>query len=134
MIRAFRAARCLLSDRIGGSALEFALVAMPFVLVLLGTLEFARLVFYQNALANATTAAARILLLDTTATPETLKQYIADRILNADPDRLTVTFSDASDSGVTYRTIATTYAFDFVASTLFDFEVTVGNDTKVPIF
>lgn len=133
MTTAFPRLRAILRDRAGGSALEFALVATPFVLVLLGTFEFARLVFYQNALSNATTAAARLLLLDATATPQTLKQFMSARILNVDPVRLAVAFSDSSDGGVTYRTIATTYRFEFIVPTLFDFDITLGNDTMVPL-
>ena len=133
MTNPHRTLRRIAQDRAGGSTLEFALVAMPFILVLLGAFEFSRLVFYQTALANATTAAARILLVDTATTPTAVKMYISARILNVDFDRLRVTFSDSSNGDVTYRTVATEYEFDFIVPTLFDFNIRLGTDTVVPL-
>ena len=67
----------VLRDKRGGSALEFALVAVPFILVVLGTIEFARLTFYQASLSNGATAAARLLLINPVSTPAMLKQDVA---------------------------------------------------------
>ena len=133
MTAALRTLRALMRDRTGGSALEFALVAMPFILVLLGAFEFSRMVFYKTMLSNATAAAARTLLLDSAATPDALKAYMSARIVNVDMNRLRVSFSDISDGGVTYRTVATEYDFDFIVSTLFDFAILLSTDTVVPL-
>lgn len=123
----------LLRDRVGSSALEFALVALPFVLLLLGTVEVARLALYQNALSNATMAASRLFLVDPDTTAGELKQQMSARIPKVEPDRLAVTFSDTTVGGVTYRTLETTYDLDLMVPTLFDFEFTLRNDTIVPI-
>lgn len=123
----------LLRDRVGSSALEFALVALPFVLLLLGTVEVARLALYQNALSNATMAASRLFLVDPDTTAGELKQQMSARIPKVEPDRLAVTFFDTTVGGVTYRTLETTYDLDLMVPTLFDFEFTLRNDTIVPI-
>ena len=123
----------VLSDRRGASALEFALLALPFILCLLGTLEFARLSFYQASLSNATAAAARFILLDTGSTAATLKQDMAARIFNADPDRLTVTYSEATSDGVVYLTVTASYDFEFMIARLFNTGIPLRNETVVPI-
>lgn len=125
--------RCILRDRVGGSALEFALVALPFLLLLLGTVEIARLAFFQNALSNATTAASRLLMIDPDATAGELKQYISTRVLTLEPDRLAVTFSDTTAGSVTYRTLETTYDFDLMVPKLFDFALRLQNDVVAPL-
>jgi len=47
------------ADRAGATALEFALVAGPFILLLLGSLEFGRVLWSQHSLQQVATAAAR---------------------------------------------------------------------------
>lgn len=47
------------ADRAGATALEFALVAGPFILLLLGSLEFGRVLWSQHSLQQVAGAAAR---------------------------------------------------------------------------
>lgn len=49
----------LLRSRAGTTAVEFALVALPFVLLLLGILEFSRVIWTKSAMQFAVEAAAR---------------------------------------------------------------------------
>lgn len=51
--------RNLWRDRSGASALEFAIIAGPLILLLLGTIEFGRLLWLRQALEDTATAAAR---------------------------------------------------------------------------
>lgn len=133
MTRPFGHVRDLLRNRHGGSALEFALVAMPFFLGIFGTLEFGRLFFYDASLSSATAAAARLFLFDKYATHAEVEQRIAYRMLNVDPDRLEVVWSDVTSDGVTYRTVLARYDFDFILPTLFGFDVELSDEVTVPI-
>lgn len=58
-MRLARLARRLWSDRRGASAVEFAMVAGPLLLLLLGTIEFGRLMWLRQALEETATAGAR---------------------------------------------------------------------------
>ncbi|WP_299970843.1 TadE/TadG family type IV pilus assembly protein [uncultured Roseobacter sp.] len=123
----------LVRDRTGGSALEFALVALPFMLLLLGLIEGGRVLFYHNALSGATQAASRQLAIDNDATAAGLKQYVSTQVQSFDADRLTLTFVDTSSGGFSYRRIVTTYDFDLMLPILFDFEIVLQNESVIPL-
>lgn len=57
--------RRLLSDHAGAAAVEFALVVPVFLLMLIGIMEFGRLLWTQNALHYAVEEAARCSAIDT---------------------------------------------------------------------
>ncbi|MET0259391.1 MAG: TadE/TadG family type IV pilus assembly protein [Methylobacterium sp.] len=54
-----RVPRALLRDQRGATAVEFAMVVWPFVLLLFGTIEVGRVVWTQTALDKTATTAAR---------------------------------------------------------------------------
>ncbi len=58
-MRARRRIRRLGRDRSGASAVEFALIIVPFILVMFGVLEFGRLLWTINALQETAIAGAR---------------------------------------------------------------------------
>jgi len=62
-----RAARRFLRDRGGATAIEFAVVSIPLVLIFVGTIEFGRVFYIRNDLAQAADKGMRILLVDPTA-------------------------------------------------------------------
>jgi Flp pilus assembly protein TadG len=53
------------SDRRGAAALEFALVAIPFLLLVLGLIEFGCLILTQHLITNAARAGARTACVNT---------------------------------------------------------------------
>lgn len=61
----------LLGDRTGAAAVEFALVVPAFLLLLIGIMEFGRLMWTQNALHYAVEEAARCSAVDTTVCTST---------------------------------------------------------------
>lgn len=123
----------LLHSRQGGSALEFALVAMPFVLATFASLEFGRMIFYQNSLSSATATSARLFLVDSGSTAVDIKEAIVARLLNADPDRLKITISDAASNSVTFRKLDVKYSFQFILPTVFIFDVQLSDSVIVPL-
>jgi Flp pilus assembly protein TadG len=56
------------NDRRGASAVEFAIVAPVFFLVVLGIIEFGRMVMVQQVITNAAREGARIAVLDSATT------------------------------------------------------------------
>lgn len=53
--------RRFLQDRSGANAVEFALLSVPLLMVLMGTIEFARMYWTQSALQQTAAAGARCL-------------------------------------------------------------------------
>ncbi|HCY99558.1 MAG: hypothetical protein A3D16_00735 [Rhodobacterales bacterium RIFCSPHIGHO2_02_FULL_62_130] len=86
-------------DQSGATALEFALLATPLLILTFGIVEFGRALFLQQTLTYATDQAARTLYLNPAATRTALAQIIADNVFLADPARITVTLCGAADAG-----------------------------------
>lgn len=96
-------------DDSGATALEFALLALPLMLLTFGIIEFGRALFLQQTLTYATDKAARTLYLAPTTPLATLETMILDDLFLGDPARLDVTicYSTAAGCGVPAGSIVT---------------------------
>ena len=77
-------------DRRGASAVEFAVVAPVFFLLVLGIIEFGRMVMVQQVITNAAREGARIAVLDS-ATPGRVTTRVNDYLSSANLSGATVT-------------------------------------------
>jgi Flp pilus assembly pilin Flp len=104
-----RAIRRFRRDDSGATALEFALLALPLMLMTFGIIEFGRALFLQQTLTYATDKAARTLYLAPTTPLSTLEAMILDDLFLADPARLEVTlcYSTTASCGVPAGSIVT---------------------------
>jgi Flp pilus assembly protein TadG len=68
MLRRPEATRASTRGRRGAAAVEFAIVAPVFFLVVLGIIEFGRMVMVQQVITNAAREGARIAVLDSATT------------------------------------------------------------------
>lgn len=75
--------RRLLRSRAGTTAVEFALVALPFITLLFGIIDFSRLVWTQTALQFAVEKTARCAAVNTSAcgTPAQILAYAVSHML-----------------------------------------------------
>ncbi|MEX0818548.1 MAG: TadE family protein [Pirellulaceae bacterium] len=88
----------------GAAAVEFAVVAPVFVLLLFGMIEYGRMVMVQQMLTNATREGARRAVLDGTSESHvkaTVKDYLAsgnilvnDNEISVTPDPVTAVLGD----------------------------------------
>ena len=87
-----RLCRC----RTGAAALEFALVAMPFLMLVFAIVEFSRVAWTQSALQFAVERAARCAAVNASAcgTQEQVRAYAASQMLA--PSALAADFSHAA--------------------------------------
>ena len=71
----------LRGDRTGSTAVDFALIASPLLLLLFGTMELGRMLWYQNALNYSVEEAARCASIDVNncSTSAQIKSYAAAR-------------------------------------------------------
>ena len=101
--------RRLLADRGGAAALEFALVGMPFVLLLLGLIEFGRGLHIRSALDTAADRAQRVVLINPSASVATLEDAIRASFQAGQPQRLVVSFGTDTLAGTDYRVVSLSY-------------------------
>ncbi len=89
-----RVCRLYRRNRRGASAVEFAIVAPIFILLVFGMIEFGRMCMVQQLLTNASREGARLAVLDG-STEDAVKDVVENYLVNAavpiDRDDITVT-------------------------------------------
>ena len=107
--------RRLWSDRLGGAAIEFAIVAPVFIMLILGALEIGRMFYVRQCLEYATEQAARYYSLNPSASTSSVTQQLAGFLSNSISSHITVAYTDTtncnSNAYVTCTTIAASYPF-----------------------
>ena len=106
--------RRFIGDRAGAAAVEFALIGLPFVLLLLGLIEFGRGLHIRTALDAAADRAQRTILIDPTASPETIEAEIRSAFLAGPPGLVTVTYASETAAGIDYRLVTLSYQMDLL--------------------
>ena len=96
-------------DDRGGVALEFSIVAVAFVVVSLGVIEFGRALQVRNELSFAADYGARQIMMDPAASESVVTAAIRDKFMGYNPADLAVSFGDETLDGISYRTIILSY-------------------------
>jgi Flp pilus assembly pilin Flp len=78
--------RTFIAESSGAAAVEFALVALPLVLLTIGIVEVGRAIFTQQSLTHAIDHAARSLYINPALTDAALRQIVLDQgfLINAE--------------------------------------------------
>lgn len=105
-----RGGRRLIGDRSGAAALEFALIGLPFIMLLLGLIEVGRALHIRTALDAAADRAQRAILIDPAASAETIEAEIRKAFHAGASDLLAVTYETGSTSGIDYRLVMLDYS------------------------
>ncbi|RMG01764.1 MAG: pilus assembly protein [Planctomycetota bacterium] len=87
-------------QRRGAAVVEFAIVAPVFFLLLLGMIEFGRMIMVQQIITNASREGARVAVLDGTTTDDvvdTVNNYLSSAAING--ANITVDPDPPSDAG-----------------------------------
>lgn len=126
-----RARRGFLGDRRGAAAVEFALVIVPLILFLFGTIEFARLMWTRQSMKSLAVTAARCVGIlephcvsgaayNETATKNFIIGRAASFGVRLAASNITVTTSASSaDCGITgFSRVSINYTFNTVAPKL----------------
>lgn len=124
----FRFARA----RDGNTVIEFAIIAPAFLLLLLGTMEFARLLWTQSTLQQAVEAAARCASVNTSTcdNQSDTQTYAANQTygLTVSSNVFTVTLNTACGN-----LVSASMPFNFVVSGLFPWTPTVKAQSCFPL-
>lgn len=124
---ALNRARAFCNDRRGSPALEFAIIAPLFFAAVFGTFEVGRALYEKNRITAAAAIAARALIVDSAATNSQIISVIEGKLSGYDPADLTITLTNQSIAGQTFKKIEISYSHDLLvkfSSGLSDFTLT----------
>lgn len=99
MLRSF-----LKHDR-GTTAIEFALIGLPIIILTIGLLEFGRGLHIRNALNDAADRAQRAVLVDHTVSDAELEAHIRASFHAGPPDALMIVHGTEVLNGLDYRRV-----------------------------
>jgi Flp pilus assembly protein TadG len=92
----------------GAAAIEFAFIAVPFLVSILGVTEYGRILWTRNSLQNAANETAHYAMIHGTATQQQLVSYAQAAAAPLDPNSLTIQVTWNTAGGTTYVTILMT--------------------------
>lgn len=104
-------------NRRGAAVVEFALISPLFFLLILGMVEYGRLVMVQQILTNASREGARMAVLDG-ATKASVENWVSDYLNNTSVSGHTVTVTPANLAAAGYGepvTVTVSVTFDQVS-------------------
>lgn len=117
----------------GATAVEFALVALPFVILMLALIEFGRALHISNGLANAADRAQRQIIIDAAATSTSLTSSARDNFLAGDPSKLEVLLSEGTSGTTTYRMVELSYTMTLLVPIPMSGDVVLTTSRKVAL-
>ena len=120
-------------DTSGAAAVEFALVALPFVVMVIGMIEFGRALYIKNSLSNAADWAQRAVIIDQNATSSTLTSVAQAAFKGGDASELAVEVASVSSDGDTYRSITLSYTMTLVIPLVSNGEIVLTTNRRVAI-
>ncbi len=125
--------RRFLSGSRGATAVEFALVALPFVVLMLGLIEFGRALHIRNGLDNAADRAQRQIIIDAAATSTSLTASARATFLAGDANKLLVVLSEGTSGSTTYRTVDLSYTMTLLVPIPMSGDVVLTTSRKVAL-
>lgn len=128
-----------LPSRSGATAVEFAIVCLPLLLVSLGIVEFGRAFLVRNNIAYAADVAARKVLIGQIPPSATsdeaaagLETAVRDSFIG-DQDLLDVYVATQTIDGIEFRVLSVHYPFIFLLPALGDSPVSLDVSRRIPV-
>jgi TadE-like protein len=126
MRKLFRKRGKFLGNESGVAAIDFAIVGSVFIVLVLGTFEFGRVLYVRNKLTHAADAVTREVLVSSseydssTASEDDLLAKADDWLHDLDKAKLDVDIGDEIVDGIDYRTITLVYSMQLYVPGLTD--------------
>jgi Flp pilus assembly protein TadG len=120
----------LFSNRRGATAVEFALILPPFLLLLFGIVEFGRVLWTQSALHFAVEEAARCATVDATncATATQVQNFAVSRAKGLGLKNTVFTLTTPACG----NQVSASYPFPFILATMFPSSITLTAQSCFP--
>lgn len=122
-----------IEDRAGAAALEFALIGLPFVLLLLGLVEVGRGLHIRTALDAAADRAQRAILIDPTAGAGTLEAAIRSGFQAGQSDLLAISYATESSASAEYRLVTLNYEMNLFLPAPLGGTISIGSTRRVAV-
>lgn len=117
----------------GATAVEFALLALPFVILLLGLIEFGRALHIRNSLSNAADKAQRQIIIDAAVTSTALTDGARASFLAGNPNNLQVVITAGASGGTNYRIVQLSYTMTLLIPIPMGGDVVLSTSRKVAL-
>ncbi|MCB1650883.1 MAG: pilus assembly protein [Alphaproteobacteria bacterium] len=100
-------------NRDGATAIEFALVAIPFLLIIFGVMEGGRLVWSMNAVQYAVEETSRYAALNPDLSTSAFQEYALDRLADmyVPGEALTLSSSTVTSNGIDFVQVDGQYTY-----------------------
>lgn len=129
----YRLIRRYLNDASGSTAVEFAIIALVFVTLAIGIVDFGRNFHQKSRLAHAADVTARVIMLDPAATDATLRTRMQATFPTLGYTDITVTFGNTIVGGRAYKVIDLSRPLMFFTPGLTDRSGTIHLRRLVPV-
>ena len=123
----------LRSCQAGSTAVEFAIISLVLALVAFGVLEFGRALNIRNQLSQAADYGARQILTNQLISDSALASSVRSAFSAASGTLLTVTVGTETVNGIAFRTIALSYPFTPVISSLSNAAISLRVARRTPV-
>ncbi|TIS55699.1 TadE/TadG family type IV pilus assembly protein [Mesorhizobium sp.] len=128
MKAAWRACRC----QSGTTAIEFATICLPLLLLTLGIVEFGRALNTRNDLSFAADFAARKVLIGESSV-SILETAVRAAFTGGEPELLQVSVGTETVDGIEFRTLAIRYPFTLLIPGLHDGRIGLSVSRRIPV-
>ena len=123
----------LLRDKRGSAALEFALVAPPFIAMLFGVIDFGWAMNCAGRVRHSLTLEAREIGLHPTMSSNELETAVRNGVSGMDNTEITVTIDHQTVNGVTAAIATATYATSVMVPPFGAYPVNFSSSVTVPL-
>ena len=119
----------------GATAVEFALVAPIFLIMVIGVFELGRAMWIRASMQYAVEETTRYAIVNTSATTSALATYAASAYSSSGINISGATFSatQATTSGITYVTITGSYDFSVIVPLVPIPDITLSAKSRIPV-
>ncbi|MCA1408874.1 pilus assembly protein [Ensifer sp. IC3342] len=135
-----RGIRPLWRSQSGATAVEFALVCLPLLLLMLGIIEFGRAFYVRNDLSYAADFAARKVLIGQIPrdapdgeAQQKLDSAVREAFHGGDPALLQIVTGKETVDGIDFRVLSIQYPFTFVLPGLSESPFNLQLSRRIPI-
>jgi len=130
-----RVFRNLRRSRCGATAVEFAMVAPVFLIMVIGVFELGRAMWIRASMQYAVEETTRFAIVNTSATTSALATYASTAYSSSGINIAGATFSatQATTSGITYVTISGSYDFSVIVPLVPIPDVTLTAKSRIPV-
>ncbi|WP_027998858.1 TadE/TadG family type IV pilus assembly protein [Sinorhizobium arboris] len=140
MRKARRDVQRLWRSEAGATAVEFALVCLPLLLLILGVIEFGRVFYVRNDLSHAADIAARKVLIGQVArdasdseAQQKLERAVRESFRSGNPLLLQIVTGKETVDGIDFRILSIRYPFTFVLPGLANGPLNLQLSRRIPI-